>query len=203
MDLNRVAVSRFPRQSETPSDSLMTAFIGRSGQSEALSYSPGTDFGWRPYAILRLTCHSSVDRLTRQTASGSPGSMSACLDPVLLPMLGAFPLLVDNSHRFKDRRAPGYLESAVSWSTVTSVDSAGWTEVVIQEGRHVLSYVFVGPKAEVNASFDHVLGPAPLRGSRLVESGGIPSDNRTCGCTGPSDVNDSRFSCLSFNEVTK
>lgn len=203
MDLIKVAVSNLPRQHETPSDSLMTAFTGWSGQSEALAYGPGTISERRPCLFSRLLCHSHADKLKRRIVSGSTGGYGPCPDPILSPMLGAFPLSVGDTHRFVDNHAPDRPESISSWSTTTSVDSAGWTEVVIQERPHVFSYVIVGRKAEVNASINCVLEAAPLGGSALVKTGGVPSDIGACGCPGCSDVSDSSFSCLSFNEVTK
>ncbi len=211
MDLTKAAVSKFPRQGETPSVSLMTAFTGWSGQSEALEYGPGTISGWRPCMFSRLMCHSYTDWLTRRTVSGSSDSIGSIpvdsneFDPDYgsLSMLGAFPLLVDNSNLFRSNHAPDAPESIISWSTTTSVDSAGWTEVVIQEGHHVFSYVSIGLMATVNASINYVLEAAPLQGGLLVKTDGVPSDNSTCGCPGPSDLSDIRFSCLSFNEVTK
>jgi len=120
-----------------------------------------------------------------------------------LPMLGAFPLLVGSiRHRGRDH-APREPEFTTTRSTSTSVDSAGWTEVVIQEGRFVLSYVNVGRKAEVNASINQVPEAAPLPERRLGKSGGLPFDTSTCGCPSRYCMDDGKISCLSFNEVTK
>jgi len=203
MDLTRTAVSKFPRQAETPSDCLMTAFTGWSGNRDTLAYGPDMITGWRPYSFLRLRHHSYTDWLTRQMVSGSSGSISSNPDPVPLPMLGAFPHLVGNPHCFMDGYAPERPESTTIRSTSTSVDSAGWTEVVIQEGHFVYSYVDNGLKAEVNASIDCVPEVAPLGNHQLLSTGGLPSDIGTCGCLGTSHMSDSKFSCLSFNEVTK
>jgi hypothetical protein len=203
MDLTRAAVSIFPRQDETPSDCLMTAFTGWSGNRDTLAYGLDMITGWRPYSFLRLRHHSYADWLTRQMVSGSSGSISSNPDPVPLPMLGAFPYLVGNLHRFIDGYAPERPESTTIRSTSTSVDSAGWTEVVIQEGHFVYSYVNNGHKAEVNASIDCLPEVAPPGSRPFRSAGGLPSDIGTCGYHGPSDMNDSKFSCLSFNEVTK
>jgi hypothetical protein len=203
MDLTRTAVSKFPRQAETPSDCLMAAFTGWSGNRDILAYGPDMITGWRPYSFLRLRHHLYADWLTPQMVSGSFGSISSSPDPVPLPMLGAFPYLVGNPHRFMDGYAPEQPESTTIRSTSPSVDSAGWTEVVILEGHFVFSYVDNGHRAEVNASIDCVPEVAPPGSYRLLSSGGVPSDKRTCGCTDQSDMNDSKFSCLSFNEVTK
>jgi hypothetical protein len=123
-------------------------------------------------------------------------------DSAHLPMLGAFPLLVAKNEPFRSSHAPDEPESALFRST-TSVDSAGWTEVVILEGSMLPSYFIIGRKAEVNASINDVFQASPPRGGRLVKMGGISSDNRTCGCPGQSDMYDNSISCLSFNEVTK
>lgn len=210
MDLTRVAVSTFPRH-EAPADRLMTAFTGWSGESEALAYGPGEEFGWRGYSFSRLTCHSKADWLNRQTVHGLSDGIgylpvdSKDFDPdsAHLPMLGAFPLLVGKHRRFRSSHAPDLLESALFRSTTTSVDSAGWTEVVIQEGLLAPSDFIKGRKAEVNASINHALETTPPRGGQLRKMGGISSDNSTCGCPGQSDMYDNSISCLSFNEVTK
>ena len=203
MDLTKVAVSNLPRQNETPSDSLMTALTGWFGLSEALAYGPGSNPGWRSCMFSRLMYHSHTDWLTRRTVSGSSKGIGSIpvdsneFDPDYgsLSMLGAFPLLVDNTNLFRSNHAPDWLESIYSWSTSTPVDSAGWTEVVIQERRHVSSYFIIGRLAMVNASFNYVLEAAPRGVGRLVESGGVPSDNSTCGCPGWSEWSDSKLSC--------
>lgn len=210
MDLTRVAVSTFPRH-EAPADRLMTAFTGWSGESEALAYGPGEEFGWRGYSFSRLTCHSKADWLNRQTEDGSPDGIGSIpvdsieFDPetAYLSMLGAFPLLVGKDRRFRSNHAPDEPESTLFRSTTTSVDSAGWTEVVIQEGFLLPSDFIIGRKAEVNASIDYVLETTPPRGGRLENKGGISFDTSTCGCPGRSDMYDNSISCLSFNEVTK
>jgi len=136
-------------------------------------------------------------------ASGSPDGIGSEPDSTLLSMLGAFPFLVDSTGRFRNNHAADAPESALSRSTTIIVDSAGWTEMVIQEGPRVLSYVSIGRGAEVNASINFVEEAAPTGGGQLAKLGGTPSDNRTCGCPGRSDMFDNRISCLSFNEVTK
>jgi hypothetical protein len=211
MDLTKVAVSKFPRQGETPSDCLMTAFTGWSGNFEALAYGPGEEFGWRRYSFSRLTCHSQSDWLNRPTVHGSPGGIgykpvdSTEFDPdsAHLSMLGAFPLLVDKPERFKSNHAPDLPESALFRSTTTSVDSAGWTEVVIQEGSVVPSYFIKWPQGRGKRQLQHCAGGHPFRGGPARKKGGISSDNSTCGCPGRSDMYDNSISCLSFNEVTK
>jgi len=202
VDSTRVAVSTFPRQIEAHFAGLMTALAGRSGRPEALACGPGAPFELRTYSFSRLTCHSQGDWPTRRTLSGSTLGRGLNLGAIFSFVCGAFPPFNDD-RRFWDRRAPVEPEDTCFWSTATSVDSAGWTEVVIQERRLVVSYVIIGRKAEVNASIDCVLETASYGGGRLVESGGISFDKSTCGCPGRSDVGDSSFSCLSFNEVTK
>jgi hypothetical protein len=87
-------------------------------------------------------------------------------------------------------------------STITSVDIAGWTEVVIQGGPRVLSDVIFGSYgAEVNASINDVADVAS----------GVPGFEWTgdraamgciCGYPGSSVVDDNSFSCSNNNEVT-
>ncbi len=203
MDLTRVAVSKFPRQLEAPADCLMTTINSRSGKSEAPAYSPGQLSGWRQHSFSRLTRHSIEDWSNRWMSPGSKGSTGRKPAPALLSMLGLFPCLVGSTGRFRNSRALDAPESALFRSTSNPVDTAGWTEAVIQEGLRSLSIVSFGRKATVNTSIDYMLETTPPRGGRLRQWGRILSDNSTCGCPGPSGVNDSRFSCLSFNEVTK
>ena len=203
VDLTRVAVSTLPRQIEAPADCLMTAFTGRSGQSAALSYGPGVIFERRRYSFSRLTCHSNADCLNRQTVHGSPGGTGSEPDSALLSMLGTFPLSFDSTCRFRGYHAPVAPVSALSRSTTTIVDSAGWTEVVIQEGSLAPSDFITGRKAKVNASFNIDKETTPPRGGSFGESYATSSDTSTCGCPGQSDMSDNSISCLSFNEVTK
>lgn len=213
MDRTRVVVSFFPRQQETPTGCLMTAFTGWSGNQDALAQGPGRGFGWRPYMSSRLTCHSFSDWLTSQAVLSEPAVLSRVsrpasgvgpefdLDEPIIP--GAFPDRRLVGYENRGERAPERLTITEPWSTTTAVDLAGWTEVVIQEGRYVLSDVNSGHSAVVNASINWVLGGVINRPSRLDNHSDGSSDINTCGCPGPSDGNDSRFSCPSFNEVTK
>jgi hypothetical protein len=177
MDLTRVAVSTLPRH-EAPADCLMTAFTGWSGKSEALAYGPGEQFGWRRYSFSRLTCHSQSDWLNRQTVHRSPDGIGYIPvdsnefepDSAHLSMLGAFPLLVDRKESFRDSHAPDALESALFRSTTTSVDSAGWTEVVIQRGVSYSSDSINRPQGRGKRQHQHVLGATP--------SGAVGSEKR-------------------------
>jgi hypothetical protein len=202
VDLTRVAVSTIPRH-EAPADCLMTAVYGRSGQSAALAHGPGMIFGWRRYSFSRLTCHSNADCLNRQTVHGSPGGSGSEVDPALLSMLGTFPLSVDSTSRFHDSLALDVPVFALSPSTTPIVDSAGWTEVVIQEGSFPPSDFIIGRKAKVDASFNIDKETTPPKGRSARRIRQLLSDNCTCGCPGRSVMSDNSISCLSFNEVTK
>lgn len=213
MDKTRVAVSIFPRHQETPTGCLMTAFTGWSGNQDALAQGPGCGSGWRPYMSSRLTCHSFSDWLTSQAVFDKPAVLSRVfrqtggigpefdLDELIIP--GAFPDLRLVGYDDSGECAPERPTLTASWSITTAVDIAGWTEVVIQERRYVLSDVNSGHLAVVNASINWVLESVINNTSRLDNHIGGSSDINTCGCPGPSDWNDSRFSCPSFNEVTK
>jgi hypothetical protein len=169
MDLTKVEVSAFPRQIETPSDCLMTALTGRFGQSGALAYGPGEEFGWRPYSFSRLTCHSDSDWLNRQPVPGSLDGIghtpvdSTKFEPdsVLLSMLGAFPLSVGSTSRFGRIHAPDVPRTAFFRSTATSVDSAGWTEVVIQEGSSIPSNFINWPQGRGKRQHQRCAGAPP------------------------------------------
>lgn len=164
----------------------------------------------------RLMCYSFTDWLTRQTVSDPAvavlpsepalaGTSELVVPSAFYPFSGAFPIAAaDGGFDAGTFDAPSGPESAPSGSPLTSVDSAGWTEVVIQERSPYLSNVIIiGRKAEVNASINAELKTSSPQGFYLREDGGFPSDTSTCGCPGPSVSNNSSFSCLSFNEVTK
>ena len=88
------------------------------------------------------------------------------------------------------------------WYTATSVDNAGWTEVVIRGGPQVLHNVITGDLyAKVNTSINWVTGSVPgglwpfrLSDGKLRES--------TLGCTGFVELSSCSFSCSNNNEVT-
>jgi len=113
----------------------------------------------------------------------------------VLPFGGAYPAAYCADDGFTSDHAPWEPVSTMFWSTSTSVDSAGWTEVVILKGTHVLSNVVTGHLAEVNASVNYVMEAGFRADLSLRESGGGLSDNSTCGCPGWSEVNDSKISC--------
>ena len=156
--------------------------------------------------IMRLMCYSYSDWLIRQATSGLPafslwferesaesGQGEAFMD--VLPFPGAYPLARCAADGFTVDHAPWEPVSTVFWSTSTSVDSAGWTEVVIQKRTYVLSNVITGHRAEVNASVNYVMEVA-LQGDQWLRlSGGGLSDTCTCGCPGWSEVNNSKISC--------
>jgi hypothetical protein len=169
MDLTRVAVSAFPRQIGTPADCHMTALTGWSGQSEALAYGPGEEFGWRPCSFSRLTCHSHSDWLNRQPVPGSLDGIGKAPvdstkfepDSARLSMLGAFPLLVGNLGRFGRIHAPDVPRTALFRSTATPVDKAGWTEVVIQEGSSIPSNFINWPQGRGKRQHQRCAGAPP------------------------------------------
>jgi hypothetical protein len=154
---------------------------------------------------MRLTCYSYSDWLIRQIPSGLPsaalfsqaaaesGRSEAVAE--VLPFSGARPPMFVTDHRFTFAHAPSELEAPVFPSATTLVDTAGWTEVVIQERTGVLFYVITGPRAEVNASVNHVMEAALPVDLLLSKTGGGWFDPCTCGCPGWSDVNDNKISC--------
>lgn len=166
MDTTRVAVSNFPRHNEIQTVCLMTVACDRSGSEVALAKSPGYLSAWRPYMFSRLTCHSDSDWLILRTSSGSLAvpevsgrvSFGGRADSVSCFSLGAFP--ASHAHRAGSvkRHAPVKSAATKSWSTATPVDSAGWTQVVIQERRRAFSDVNKGLRAKVKASINGVTG---------------------------------------------
>ncbi len=99
-------------------------------------------------------------------------------------------------------RAPDLPVPTFSLSTTTSVDTAGWTEVVIQREPLVLSDVIIGYSvAEVNASINSVSGAAD-GGLWLNQSGGVEFFGDTDVCRGYAVMNGSSISCSNNNEVT-
>jgi hypothetical protein len=99
-------------------------------------------------------------------------------------------------------RAPDHPVSPAFWSSTTSVDTAGWTEVVIQREPQVLSDVIIGYSiAEVNASINYVAGAVDDGpGLDWSEDGEFFGD--TVLCRGYPEVNGCSFSCSNNNEVT-
>lgn len=154
---------------------------------------------------MRLTCYSYSDWLIRQTSSSLPsailyiraaaegGRCEAVAD--VLPVSGARPPVFVTDLRFAIDHAPWELKAPVFLSTTTPVDTAGWTEVVIQERTPVLFYVITGQGAEVNASVNQVMEAALPVDLMLSETGGGWFDPCTCGCPGRSEMNDNKISC--------
>ena len=156
--------------------------------------------------IMRLMCYSYSDWLIRQATSGLPAyslwfeRQSAESDQCeaftdVLPFSGAYPVAFCAGDGFTVDHAPWEPEAIMFWSTNTSVDTAGWTEVVIQKRTLVLSNVSTGHLAEVNASVNYVMEAAFQDDHMLGVSGGGLSDPCTCGCPGWSDMNDKKISC--------
>lgn len=176
MALSRVHASSLPRQLEVLTCGLMTVQSNQSGFGVALANRPGHDSGSGIYMLVQLTCDSFTDDFSCLISSDLvKGSNHAPVEPVM---------------------------PYSSWTTTTSVDT-GWTEVVIQEGRHVLSDVNIGhPMAVVSASVSDVLEAAESGGLSLDELGGWESEDGTCGYPGYSVLKSSSISYPSFNEVT-
>jgi hypothetical protein len=78
--------------------------------------------------------------------------------------------------------APTESKTPASGSANAAVDTAGWTEVVIQERTPVLFHVITGPLAKVNASVNRVMEAALSVDLKHRRSGGGWSDFCTCGC---------------------
>lgn len=147
---------------------------------------------------MRLTCRSILEAPIRQTPADGVGSR---------PGFGRGVPPGDRSaaspadHRLVGR-APDCPVSTSFLSTTTSVDTAGWTEVVIQREPQVLSDVIIGSLiAEVNASINRVAGAAP-GGLGLKQSGGTEFVGDTEVCRGYSGLKGGNFSCSNNNEVT-
>lgn len=214
MALFRVNASQFPRHFEVKTRCLMTAFGGQSGNGVALTNELSKLSGSEIYTFLRLTSCSFSDRLYRFTPIGAPER------PVLYdwaitetgyfgfekPATGqngecsAMPV---SSVEARYNHAPPEPTPALSWSTTTSVDIAGWTEVVIQGGRNVLSDVSTGHSlAMVNTSINDVPVTADTGSYALCRVGNKTFCDGAMGCPGLWEMNNSSISCPSFNEVT-
>ena len=159
---------------------------------------------------MRLTCFSYSDTPIRPVSGGWSGSTSSFgwIVPTTpcpgasAPDGGAFLAPITRPGRFEGR-APERPVPTFQLSPTTTVDTAGWTEVVIQREPQVLSDVIVGfLKAEANASINFVSGAASSGGLRLRQTGGAEIIGDTDLCRGYSGVNRSSFSCSNNNEVT-
>jgi hypothetical protein len=147
--------------------------------------------------FMRLTCRSITDAPIRRTNAvgvvGSPGFGRGVPPGRCSAVVSAEPCF--------GGRAPDFSASTSLLST-TTVDTAGWTEVVIQREPQVLSDVMIGSLiAEVNASINFVTGAAPS-GLGLKQSGGAEFLGDTDVCRGYSGLKGSSFSCSNNNEVT-
>lgn len=98
--------------------------------------------------------------------------------------------------------APGESEICPKWTT-SPVDTAGWTQVVIQKGSRDLSDVSTDPSGVmVNASIDRVVGHG-IVGQRFERVENEVVENSVLnGHAGLPIVYDSSFSCSNNNEVT-
>ena len=193
MALFRVDASFFPRHFEVPTRCLMTILRDQSGNDVALANELSETPGMEEYTFLRLTSYSFSDSLTRLIPFGSPGCSVAC-DWAAIEAAGT---------DYEYLHAPKEPDLVPSWSTTTSVDTAGWTQVVIQRGQYVLLDVKKGQlMAMVNTSINDVF-EAGLGGRlRRFESGGGISDGGAFGRLGFEEMSDISISCPSFNEVT-
>jgi len=154
---------------------------------------------------MRLTCYSYSDWLIRQTPSGLPiylrpsgrESAESSQEQVIaevLPFSGARPPVYHADHLFASDHAPAEPKTPLVWSSTTVVDTAGWTEMVIQKRAPVLFHVITGHRAEVNASVNYVMEATLAVDLMHRRNGGGWSDPCTCGCPGRSEVNDNKFS---------
>lgn len=74
--------------------------------------------------------------------------------------------------RFTSDHAPMEPHAPVFPSATTLGDTAGWTEMVIQERTPVLFHVVSGPRAEVNASVNEVMEVVLPVDLLLMQTGG-------------------------------
>ena len=189
MALFRVDASSFPRRFEVQTRCLMTIPRDQSGHGVALTCEPSETPGLEKYTFLRLTSFSFSDSLTRLMPFDSPGRSFvydwAATETTCSGFHSAASATVGVCSDRRERGveiqymyAPKESELVPSWSTTTSVDKAGWTQVVIQGGRYVLLDVSKGHlMAMVNASINDVLG-ADLGGQfRLFWLGGEAPDD--------------------------
>jgi len=207
MASSRVNASLFPRQSEVKTRCLMTVRENQSGNGVAPANEPGNIPGREIYMVLRLTSYSYSDDPLHWMVSGSKGcSFDSVCTAREFDWLGsefAPPPEIEgnfepyrNILRVHNDHAPMESTPVSSWSTTTSVDIAGWTEVVIQGGRCALSDVSIGYLyAKVNASVNNVLEAAVTGSLWLYRSGDGTSNGGAYRCPGSSEVNSSSISC--------
>lgn len=159
--------------------------------------------------FMRLTYRSITDAPIRRIPAGMVTSTSSfgrsvppCICSGALSSEYGTALVPTFQQSKSGDRAPDRPVPTSSSSTTTSVDTAGWTEVVIQREPLVLSDVIIGYSlAEVNASINYVSGAAD-GGLWLDQSGGSEFFGDTDECRGYAVMNGSSFSCSNNNEVT-
>ena len=214
MALLRVNTSFFPRHFEVQTRCLMTIPWDQSGNGVALANELSEISGLEEYTFLRLTsCLFSQGRI-RLMPFGSPGCSFACdwaapetacigFHSAVSAAVGEYFDPRGSSVEIQYTYAPKEPKLVPSWSTTTSVDKAGWTQVVIQGGQYVLSDVNTGQSmAMVNASINDVLEAGPRGRFRLFWSGDGTSDGGAFGRRGFEKMNDISISCPNNNEVT-
>lgn len=214
MALFRVDASFFPRHFEVQTRCPMTVPRDQSGNGVALTDELSETPELEEYTFLRLTSFSFSNGPTRLIPFGSHGCSFAydwattetfCsgFDSVSSVAVGECSGLRGSNVDIQYSNAPGEPRLVPSWSTTTSVDNAGWTQVVIQRGRYVLLDVIMGQSmAMVNASINDVLEAGFSGRLRLFWLGGGTSDDSAFERLGFGEMNNSSISCPSFNEVT-
>jgi len=212
--LFRVDTSFFPRHYEVQTRCLMTIPRDQSDNVVALANELSETPELEEYTFLRLTSFSFSDSLTCLMPFGSPGCSFACDWAATVTACNGFHSSASatvgecSDPRGSDVEiqytyAPKEPKIVPSWSTATSVDTAGWTHVVIQGGLHVLLDVFIGQSlAMVNTSINDVLEADPRGQLRLFWLDGGTSDGGAFRRLGFREMNNSSISCPSFNEVT-
>lgn len=210
-----VKTSFFPRHGEVKACCLMTVGNNQSGNGAALTDKSSDYPDWRTYMFLRLTCYSDSVSLNRRQIQGlaacffdsKEATAGACWsDSGFVPPgeSGAFPALNGNTKGITSNDAPLNPTAEQFWSTVTPVDIAGWTQVVIlKRGLRVLSDVSLGrPTAGTNGSINAVPGVAHHRAAPLRLSDCGTNRDGINGCQGFPDLNNGSISCPNNNEVT-
>lgn len=174
----RVETSSFPRHCEVQTRCLMT---NTSGNAVALANKPSESPVLEAYTFLRLTSFSFSGSHHVPVSYGSFGCSApwGWASPAVFgagsdqcsPVLGST-ILTDNGY------APVDPEFVPSWNSATSVDSAGWTQVVIQ-GVHENGLLDVSndhSMVMVNASINDVVESGQFDPARFFWLGGVISD---------------------------
>lgn len=204
MALFRIDASFFPRHYEVQTRCLMTIPWDQSGNDVVLAIEPSETPDLEVYTFLRPTSSSFSYNLTDLMPFDSFGcsltfdwaakeTLCYWFQPSESAAVGKCSDQRWYSFETHGQYAPGESKPVPSWSTTTSVDKAGWTQVVIQEGRYVLLDVRKGQSmAMVNASINDVAEAGLPSRLRLSWLDGATSKANTFGCSGLMEmINDS------------